>query len=117
MTVIRDKQNYNYPKPNSTTSDTESLHLGSVSASDTESLNEEPGTTNRLGIFRPPPAKVSHVEELMNIKKSSGKKKIRRYQNSVLDDIGKRSVEVYNFNNDWVPADCFLTDFIKQLRR
>ncbi|KAJ8986232.1 hypothetical protein NQ317_009938 [Molorchus minor] len=235
MTVIRDKQSYNYPKPNSTTaSDTESLHLGSASASDTESLNDEPHSTNGIGVFRPRPAKLSHVEEFINIKKSSGKKKIRRYQDRCLlqtlneedetgmtilmepykgpfarlledmnaldfwntfieksqeeqtliikefsekyshaqraelkavkdfeddlidffkatpteiyvrypptsfdrlilhaiaqyhrlkavsmliEDMGKRAVEVHNIEDNWLPADCFLTDFIKELRR
>ncbi|KAJ8926907.1 hypothetical protein NQ314_020759 [Rhamnusium bicolor] len=80
MTVIRGKQNYNYPKPNSAVgSDTESLNLGSVPASDTESLNDEPHSTNQLR--RPRPIKASHMEELVNVKKSSGKKKLRRYQN------------------------------------
>ncbi|KAJ8923724.1 hypothetical protein NQ315_010305 [Exocentrus adspersus] len=256
MTVISGKQNYNYPKPNSgASSDTESLHLGS----DTESVHGESGAGHSR-VYRPPPVRVSHVEELVNIKKSSGKKKLRRYQNrcvlhtlneedenenvfvimedykgpfarlledpdaleywntfiekseeeqteivkafsekfckdnlenveksykhgrlsarirrtikikknlsletikgfedelieffkatpqdiyirfpptsfdrlllhaiaqyhmlkslSVLvEDVGKRSVEVYNTNSDWTPADCFLTDFVKELRR
>uniref|UniRef100_V5I960 R3H domain-containing protein 4 n=2 Tax=Anoplophora glabripennis TaxID=217634 RepID=V5I960_ANOGL len=37
---------------------------------------------------------------------------------SVLDEEkGKRSVEVYNTHTDWTPADYFLADFIKELRR
>ncbi|CAH1154642.1 unnamed protein product [Phaedon cochleariae] len=82
MTVIKEKQGYNYPKPNSAAaSDTESLNLGSVPASDTESINnDEPHRVHRLPLFRLP-LHGSQVEELINIKKNSGRKKLRRYQN------------------------------------
>lgn len=57
------------------------LSLGSASASDTESLNNEP-VPHRL--FRNLPARTVQVEEPVNLKKSSGKKKMRRFQNRKL---------------------------------
>lgn len=81
MTVIkRVQQNYNYP--NSTNaSDTESLHLGSATTSDAESVNNEPILPNRRP-FRPPPVRPNQIEDLVHIRKHSGKKKTRRYFNS-----------------------------------
>ncbi|VEN41845.1 unnamed protein product [Callosobruchus maculatus] len=83
MTVIKDKQSYNYPKPNSNVnSDTESLHLGSVSASDAESLHDEPIGQRRVHtIFRPPAVRAANLEEHIHIKRNCGKKKLRRYEN------------------------------------
>lgn len=54
-----------------------------MSASDTESVNEDqvhPPT--RLRVYKSSPVKLSHVEDLVHIKKSTGKKKLRRYQDS-----------------------------------
>ncbi|CAG9853963.1 unnamed protein product [Phyllotreta striolata] len=81
MTVIKEKPNYKYPSPNSASaSDTESLHLGSLSASDAESADDE-SVPNRIRIIRPKLVKISQVEEHINVKRNSGKKKLRRYQN------------------------------------
>ncbi|KAG5889716.1 hypothetical protein JTB14_010190 [Gonioctena quinquepunctata] len=83
MTVIRGKKNINYPAPNSAVaSDTESLNLGSVSASDAESVDNEP--QNRIRLLRPRPPKLSQVGELITIKRNSGRKKLRRYQNGCI---------------------------------
>ncbi|KAJ8924235.1 hypothetical protein NQ315_007026 [Exocentrus adspersus] len=76
MTVVSGKRNYNYPKPGSrSSSDSESLHLGS----DTESL---PGEPCQSQIHRPTALRLFHIEEVATIKKTSGKKKRLRYQNT-----------------------------------
>ncbi|XP_072396401.1 R3H domain-containing protein 4-like [Diabrotica undecimpunctata] len=97
MTVIKEKQNYKYPSPNSAAaSDTESLHLGSVSASDTESVIEEP-LQHRIRIVKPKVIKPSQVEELVNLKKNSGRKKLRRYQNRcILQTLSEEDEENEN---------------------
>ncbi|XP_057653748.1 R3H domain-containing protein 4-like [Diorhabda carinulata] len=91
MTVIKDKQNYKYPRPGSTDgSDIETLELGDVSDNDTENNNEpvqNMETNNngqvpiRIRIHRPKIIKPSQVEEVVRLKSNSGKKKLRRYQN------------------------------------
>lgn len=53
--------------------------LGSVSASDTESVNEAPITASRQ--IRSVPIKLSNLDEVTSIRKF-GKKRLRRYQNS-----------------------------------
>ncbi|CAH0562521.1 unnamed protein product [Brassicogethes aeneus] len=79
MTVIKRVQpNYNYPNSNQA-SDTESLNLGSLPASDTESINNEPVTVPRL--LQPQNIGISNIVDLVHLKKASGKKKLRRYQN------------------------------------
>lgn len=35
----------------------------------------------------------------------------------ILEDGTRKSVEVYNNDKDWAPANCHLTDFIRQLRK
>jgi len=81
MTVIKGKQTYSFPTSGNN-SDVESLNLGSASASDTESINNEPNTTSRP--FVPAALKSSHSEELILLKKCSGRKKLRRFQNRCL---------------------------------
>jgi hypothetical protein len=56
--------------------------LGSASASDTESLNNEPFLRNQP--FVPPIFKNSKSEEQPILKRCSGRKKLRRYQNRCL---------------------------------
>lgn len=90
MTVIKDKQNYRYPRPGSTDgSDIDTLHLENVSDSDTENIDNERNTESnnnepipiRIRINRPKVIKASQVEEVTRLKNNSGKKKLRRYQN------------------------------------
>ncbi|XP_050314473.1 R3H domain-containing protein 4-like [Anthonomus grandis grandis] len=80
MTVIKGNKTYFVRPGSAQQSDTESLHLGSASASDTESLNNE--TVRRpVRIFQALPLRSVQLEDQTHIKKSSGKKKLRRYQN------------------------------------
>ncbi|XP_060516236.1 uncharacterized protein LOC132695787 [Cylas formicarius] len=80
MTVIRGNKNYNFSKPCSSTtaSDTESLHLDSASASDAESYIE-PNSSNR--IYRPLSVRSGFEDDAVHLKKASGKKKLRRFEN------------------------------------
>ncbi|EFA11236.1 R3H domain-containing protein 4 [Tribolium castaneum] len=80
MTVTKGKRNYSFPVGSGNNSDVESLHLGSASASDTES-NNEPASQSRPLM---PPVFKGTREELGNLKKNSGRKKLRRYQNRCL---------------------------------
>ncbi|RZB38809.1 R3H domain-containing protein 4 [Asbolus verrucosus] len=70
MTVTKGKQNYSFPINSGNNSDVESLHLGNTSASDTESLNNEPIRTTQP--FAPPILKNIKSEELVSLKKNSG---------------------------------------------
>lgn len=79
MTVIKGNKSYFIRPGSAQASDTESLHLGSASASDTESLNNE--AVARPRAFQALPLKPVLGEEQMHLKKASGKKKLRRYQN------------------------------------
>ncbi|XP_044256792.1 R3H domain-containing protein 4-like [Tribolium madens] len=81
MTVTKGKRIYSFPVGSGNNSDVETLHLGSASASDTESLNNEPVSRSRPFI---PPLFKGTREELGNLKKNSGRKKLRRYQNRCL---------------------------------
>ncbi|XP_066247200.1 R3H domain-containing protein 4-like [Euwallacea similis] len=83
MTVIKGNNKSYFTRPGSgQVSDSESLHLGSASASDTESLSNESVAPSRL--FRTLPSKSNQSEEPVNLKRSSGKRKVRRYQNRCL---------------------------------
>jgi hypothetical protein len=79
MTVIKGKPSYAFPTHSGNNSDVESSRLGSASASDTESLNNEPFLRNQP--FVPPIFKNSKSEEQPILKRCSGRKKLRRYQN------------------------------------
>ncbi|KAL1493306.1 hypothetical protein ABEB36_011385 [Hypothenemus hampei] len=83
MTVIKGNKSYVVRPGSAQASDTESLHLESAPASDVESINNEPLTTrylpNRSGLVRP-----VQVDDTLHLKKSSGKRKTRRYMNRCL---------------------------------
>ncbi|XP_066158059.1 R3H domain-containing protein 4-like [Euwallacea fornicatus] len=83
MTVIKGNNKSYFTRPGSAqVSDSESLHLGSASASDAESLSNEPVGPSRL--FHTLVPKTNQSEEPVNLKRSSGKRKVRRYQNRCL---------------------------------
>ncbi|XP_030756271.1 R3H domain-containing protein 4-like [Sitophilus oryzae] len=111
MTVIKGQKTY-FIKPGSTQgSDTESLHLSSAPASDTESLNNE----NIERPVRTHPFKYLLTEEPTLYKKSFGRRKLRRYQNRcVLQTLQEEddSASVIVFESNKSPLTRLLEDDI-----